>query len=520
MTLNGLQLLRKTVPFIITAFCSLPWFLIQTEDFGGGPISYSVVLGAALIVPLLYVILKLREPYWNREMDQYVRAQIKDSLITLIPSDINTTSEEREQLVNSEIYKELTGVFWEAVDQSDVLRAHKQHFYSNGLEYSTAIDVFILLRFFAFSYAIGSVIARDISLFLVSLFLISLALIARWFAIPRARHHHLQLSAEQLDLLKREKGDFVADRFRQIVLGWRRTATFQRPTVRKQPNRPQRLALWDVLAVLVLLIVAAIGISQGWFGLSFRGKPEVKSSYIPDSVHGNPIVVVFVHGVFGTKDDTWLNPGSGASFPELLANDPELKGKLDVFAFEYFTPRFGAAPSIADLADQLRGALDDHRIFEDHKQTVFLAHSMGGIIVRQFILNNPDRMSKVPMIFFYATPTNGSDLASIAKFASANPQFRGMVPLESNDLLQSIQSMWLNSDKAKTIASYCGVEELPTLGVMVVPRSSATSLCNRGLDPFSTDHINIVKPTDRSDPRYTRFVSALRKEVPSVYLLH
>jgi pimeloyl-ACP methyl ester carboxylesterase len=220
--------------------------------------------------------------------------------------------------------------------------------------------------------------------------------------------------------------------------------------------------------------------------------------------------------VFGTKHDTWLNPGSGASFPELLANDPELKGKLDVFAFEYFTPRFGAAPSIVDLADQLRGALDDHRIFDDHKQTVFLAHSMGGIIVRQFLLNNQDRISKVPMIFFYATPTNGSDLASIAKFASANPQFRGMVPLESNDLLQSIQSMWLNSDNAKTIASYCAVEELPTLGVMVVPRSSATALCNRGLDPFSTDHIDIVKPIDRSDPRYTRFVSALRKEVPDV----
>jgi pimeloyl-ACP methyl ester carboxylesterase len=520
MTLNGLQWLRKIIPFIITAVCILPWFLIQTENLGGGPISYTVVPGTALIVALFYVILKVRDPYWNREMDQYVRAQIRDSLITLIPGDINITSEEREQLANSEIYKELTGIFWEAVDQSDVLRAQKEHFYSNGLEYSTAIDVLILLRFFAICYAIVSVTTKDISFFLVSVSLMSIALIVKWLAIPRARHHHLQLSAEQLDLLKREKGDFVADRFRQIVLGWRRTHIFKRPATRMQPNRPWRLAVWDALAVLILLIVAAIGMSEGWFGLSSRGKPEVKSSYILQGTHGNAIVVVFVHGVFGTKDETWLNPGSGASFPELLANDPELKGKLDVFAFEFFTPRFGAAPSIVDLADQLRGALDDHRIFEDHKQTVFLAHSMGGIVVRQFLLNNQNRISNVPMIFFYATPTNGSDLASIAKFASVNPQFRGMVPLESNDLLQSIQSMWLSSNSAKSIASYCGVEELPTLGVMVVPRSSATALCNRGLDPFSTDHINIVKPTDRSDPRYTRFVSALRKEVPNIYLLH
>jgi hypothetical protein len=76
--------------------------------------------------------------------------------------------------------------------------------------------------------------------------------------------------------------------------------------------------------------------------------------------------------------------------------------------------------------------------------------------------------------------------------------------------------MWLSSDKAKSIASYCGIEELPISGVIVVPRSSATSLCNKSIDPFSADHIGIVKPTDRSDARYARFVNALRKEVPSL----
>ena len=33
---------------------------------------------------------------------------------------------------------------------------------------------------------------------------------------------------------------------------------------------------------------------------------------------------------------------------------------------------------------------------------------------------------------------------------------------------------------------------------------------------FSTDHVDIVKPPDRSHPRYTRFVSALRKEVSGI----
>jgi pimeloyl-ACP methyl ester carboxylesterase len=166
-----------------------------------------------------------------------------------------------------------------------------------------------------------------------------------------------------------------------------------------------------------------------------------------------------------------------------------------------------------DLDDQLRGALDDHQIFENHQKIVFLAHSMGGIVVRHFLLNHQDRIEKVPMVFFYATPTNGSEMASFGQLVSINPQLRGMVPIDTNDLLQSIQSGWLNSEKANSIASYCAVEELPTFGVMIVTRSSATSLCNRPLDPFSANHIDIVKPTDREDPRYTRFVSALRKEV-------
>jgi len=48
---------------------------------------------------------------------------------------------------------------------------------------------------------------------------------------------------------------------------------------------------------------------------------------------------------------------------------------------------------------------------------------------------------------------------------------------------------------------------------MVVTRSSSTPLCNRGLDPITANHIDIVKPVDRSDARYTRFANALKKEI-------
>jgi pimeloyl-ACP methyl ester carboxylesterase len=245
-----------------------------------------------------------------------------------------------------------------------------------------------------------------------------------------------------------------------------------------------------------------------------RSPFDVKVAYVgAQTPYNKPAAVVFVHGIFGTKDDTWFNRGN--SFPALLASDPQFQNQADVFLFEYFTPRFGSAATISGLAGQLRGSLEDNRVFEDHKSVVFLSHSMGGLVVRQYLLTRHD-LSKIAMLYFYATPTNGSELTSTAQQISSNPQLRGMLPLEGNDLLQSIQDGWLQWDEAKRIPSYCAFETLQTYGVWVVTQSSAAALCNQPLDPMSANHIDIVKPANRRDPRYSRFATALHKTLPVV----
>jgi hypothetical protein len=88
-----------------------------------------------------------------------------------------------------------------------------------------------------------------------------------------------------------------------------------------------------------------------------------------------------------------------------------------------------------------------------------------------------------------------------------------MLPLEGNDLLQSIQSQWLAWEAVLKVPSYCAYETIETAGVMVVTMSSATALCNRLPVPITADHIGIVKPRDRSDPIYSRFASALRQSL-------
>ncbi len=305
--------------------------------------------------------------------------------------------------------------------------------------------------------------------------------------------------------------DLSSEAFGQLVAGieGKRIAMRKQMTASKEPRR--RRFIWVAVGSSALIILTVIVLAnRGVISLD-RSPFDITADYIGTAPHKRPVAVVFVHGIIGSRDATWKN--QSASFPALLENDPEFQNEIDVFVYEYYTPKFGNANSIVGLADQFRGSLDDHRVFDDHQRVVFVSHSMGGLVVRQFLITNRERLAKVAMLYFYATPTNGSELTVVAKEISGNPQLRGMLPLEGNELLQSIQSSWLGWDAAKRLPSYCAYETLPTFGVAVVSMASATALCNEPLDPITADHIDIVKPKDRGDPRYTRLAHALRDEL-------
>jgi Alpha/beta hydrolase family len=246
-------------------------------------------------------------------------------------------------------------------------------------------------------------------------------------------------------------------------------------------------------------------------GLVPVGDPTtITSTYVEPGPRNSEVVVVFVHGLMGS-DRSWANDSN--SFPTLLATDAAFRDRVDVFVFEFYTPPVGVAPSLVDLADQLRIALTTKGVLERHQKLVFVAHSMGGLVARRWLLSNRDLLARIPFIFLYASPTNGADLAAIAKVMSANPQSRGLTPVEDNDLLQSIHSDWTNSAALQDLPTYCPFETLLTSGVMVVPRSSATALCNGPATPITADHIGIVKPTDRNDARYATFAAVLMERI-------
>ena len=97
MTLDSLQSRRKALPFLDRDCLHPSAFGSLGRPSAGSDLDtcyLAAALAIGLTVPFFYVTLKLREPRWNREQEEHVRAQIRSSLITLIPKDLNVTAEE------------------------------------------------------------------------------------------------------------------------------------------------------------------------------------------------------------------------------------------------------------------------------------------------------------------------------------------------------------------------------------------------------------------------------------------
>lgn len=221
-------------------------------------------------------------------------------------------------------------------------------------------------------------------------------------------------------------------------------------------------------------------------------------------------VIVFVHGILGNTIETWTNSESKAYWPKLMADDKENFKNFDIYVYSYPSPKFDRTYDIYDVA------LDMERQFridgvDQYRKYIFLAHSMGGIVTRQFLLNSKDYRKKVDFMYFCATPSDPDPIANIASILSKNPQLGVMVTTgsETNYLTEADQS-WKRARHG--ITTYCVHETKETMGIMAVDKKSVVPNCTRESLPIDTDHFDIVKPSGKDDSYkiYQTFVNAFQ----------
>jgi|ERR1700739_1704061 hypothetical protein len=223
MSLDELDRWRKRVPVFIFAACALPWIMVKATNGEQFKLYHDTLVPAiAVVLGFFYVGLNVRGVLWDDEMEMHVRPQIRKAILDLVPTDLAITEAEKQRLLEKEIYKKLAGVFWETVDENPQLVAQKQHFYSNGIVYSTSCDVSIICYVSGIFFYCGAVLATGLVEFLyVGAILFAIAILSVGIVTPRCRARHLELSKEQLELIRREHSASVAKKFRAIILEWR-----------------------------------------------------------------------------------------------------------------------------------------------------------------------------------------------------------------------------------------------------------------------------------------------------------
>jgi hypothetical protein len=242
--------------------------------------------------------------------------------------------------------------------------------------------------------------------------------------------------------------------------------------------------------------------------------------------------VIFIHGVLSHGELAWMN-GNGTTWPDLLAREPDLSS-VGIYSFSYETDLFSRTYNVGDIADAIFEFLDTE-YFWNLKNIVFVCHSMGGIAVRRFIVDNQLRLlEKAPAIglFLVASPSLGSkDANAIAIFARLlrNSQLEALRFAQNNLWLNQLdKDFWtiLRSNKIRLVGKEL-IEDKPIqikrwlgLWTQIVEPISSGRYFDRPFKIPRSDHISIAKPIDRLADQHTtlvRFISRFlrRAENPS-----
>jgi pimeloyl-ACP methyl ester carboxylesterase len=228
------------------------------------------------------------------------------------------------------------------------------------------------------------------------------------------------------------------------------------------------------------------------------------------------VAVVFVHGFIGDTITTWQsedNDKKKTDFYKYLDSAPELKGKLDYFAFG-FTSKILAQGSlnVLEAADKMRSNLQVNGVL-DYPTIVFVTHSMGGLVTMRFLINNRDLTAgKVPLLVMYAAPQEGSDIGNIAKHLTQNRAIDQLTAGDGNTFILALEQDWSNRESKPVVK--CGYETKDTFAVRIVTRLSATRFCGGKAEPIEdADHLSIVKPDRVNHPSVNLLRAALQEHV-------
>jgi len=246
----------------------------------------------------------------------------------------------------------------------------------------------------------------------------------------------------------------------------------------------------------------------------------------------NPIMadIVFVHGLRGHRLNTWTK--EGICWPkDLLPNERALSNvRILSFGYDSRVVDFGGHASLISLFKHsitlLNGLCSERD--DTNRPIIFVAHSLGGLIVKDAIhyadthrSTRPDLATILDAtrgVMFLGTPHRGSAVTTLPKLVASIVQAVQDVNVDLiRDLERESQTLDRIGDSfaqilnKRTFTVYSFEEELALGGKKIVEGVSAViGDAYERRDTIHANHINMVKFSDRTDDGYRKVLSAIK----------
>jgi pimeloyl-ACP methyl ester carboxylesterase len=253
--------------------------------------------------------------------------------------------------------------------------------------------------------------------------------------------------------------------------------------------------------------------------LASHGPAQIPAHPSPVPTVPRARVIAFVHGLHGSRD-SW-RASNGAYWTDMVRTDPRFAFS-DVDVAEYPTPSSNGKMSSMQLAEVLWTDLKKDHVWE-HREVVFIAHSLGGILVEEMLLRHPADAAKVKFIVSYGTPHEGSSIARMASLYDKDPLLNDLSDASDNAFLTQLENNWRGHDSVNGIHRFCAYESEDTspdngfgrylrTHARVVSYFSATYGCDVTTPPqeIHADHLHMVRPLDRKSSAYDFFYRVYR----------
>ncbi|WP_339521922.1 esterase/lipase family protein [Pseudomonas sp. EL_65y_Pfl2_R96] len=208
-------------------------------------------------------------------------------------------------------------------------------------------------------------------------------------------------------------------------------------------------------------------------------------------------VILFVHGLSGSAEGTW------GKMIEFFRRD-EGFSDFHLDSYQYPTAKFRLPfgkkmPGIQDLAEGLRSYISAYH--GDKSEIILIGHSMGGLVLRQYITNELKKPTptSIRAAIMIATPHTGAALASIGSNLSWKHTHLKQLA-KGQDILRSILEDWatLNIENRIDTLYITG-----GLDAIVDRQSSMPYYGNVKFENLiNYGHIDVIKPDHAADIRY------------------